>query len=130
MGGGVQTGEDPVRVNQTHDKGHAVGLPASGVDEVTEDVACTCVRASASWDSDQDDQERNQRDPKSALGNEREDLSNAVEQEAEKVDQLVCENNVPGLDDTNGQSAHNTTVQEHLNAYKSGWPSCHMPTAA
>lgn len=98
--GGVETGEDPVRVDETNNEGHAVGLPSGRVDKLRKDVVTTLVAASTGRDGNQDDEERDQRDVQRPLGHQRQCLAPAVEQVAEEVDQLVDHDAMPCFDDT------------------------------
>ena len=94
----VQTGEDPVRVNQTNDEGHTIRLPSCSITEMTEDELCTSMGTSTGGNSHQDDEVADERDVESDFGDERQGLAKAVEEVTEEVDQLVSHNNMPRLD--------------------------------
>ena len=125
----VETGEDPVRVDQPDDEGHAIRRPPGRIDEVAEDVLRAGVGVGAGGHRDQDHQVGDQGDVQGRLCDGGERLADAVEEEAEEVDQLVRDDDVPGLDFTIANVLASTSIHgEDYRAYKSGWPSCHMPT--
>lgn len=49
-------------------------------------------------DSDEDDRERNERHIQRGRGYSREQFSETVEEEGERVEHLVCNHSMPGLD--------------------------------
>jgi hypothetical protein len=99
MGGAVETGEGPICVNETDDEGYATLLPAGIVDEGSEYESRMLMCGCDCWNCDENNSEGNQRSPERSLRDCRESLSVAIEEKAEDVRKLVCEEDVPGLDD-------------------------------
>lgn len=100
VSGRVQTSEDPVGVDQTDNKRHAVRLPPRRVDEMRKDILCALMGRSAGRDRDQNNEKGKQRDVQSPLGHQWQRLAKAVEQVAEEVDDLVSHHYMPRLDGT------------------------------
>lgn len=100
VSGRVQTGEDPVGVDQSNNKRHAVRLPPRRVDEMRKDILSALVGRGTGRDRNQNHKEGKQRDVQSPLGHQWQRLAKAVEQVAEEVDDLVSHHYMPRFDGT------------------------------
>jgi hypothetical protein len=98
MGSTVETSERPVRVYETDDEGHTALLPASVVDESSKDELGVLMGWGDRRNRNEDNGEGYQRGPERGFGDCGEGLAIAVEEEAEYVCKLICEEDVPGLD--------------------------------
>jgi hypothetical protein len=98
MGSAVETSEGPIRVYETDDEGYTALLPSSIVDESSKDKLGVLMGWRDRRNRDEDNGERYEGSPERGFGDCGEDLAVAVEEEAEYVCELVCEEDVPGLD--------------------------------
>ncbi len=95
MGGAVETGEGPVGVDQTDYERDAVRRPASVVHKVCKDELSVLVSWCCCWDSDGDHEKGYQRGVERYVSDCWERLGIAVEDEAEGIDDLVSDKDVP-----------------------------------
>ena len=95
----VQAGECPVCVDQAHDEGDSVGRPASVVDKVGEHEPGFLVGRRPRRNCYDDDQEREKGGVEGDRCDRGQDFSVAVEEEAESIDQLIGDDDMPCLDD-------------------------------
>ena len=100
MSRAIEARECPIGVDEADDVGDARLVPAGVIDEGCEDEFRRLVRWSCSGDGDDEDCEAGQRYIEGSCGEYREDSTVGVEEEGHSVDELVGNNDVPGLDYT------------------------------
>lgn len=99
MGSRVQAREGPVGVDETNNKGNATRLPSSLVRKVGENKLGVLLGRGLCEDGDGDDNEGCQGDIDEEGANLGEDLSVAVEEPGDKVEDLVGNKDLPSLND-------------------------------
>lgn len=127
--GRIKTRETPVRVDQTNNEGDSSRVPAGVVLEVCEDKRRSVVVSTRTHQHrDGDHHVGEQRDVQCGVGDIRQVFTKAVEQDQEKVDQLVCDEEFPRFGDVIwvGQVPE---THEHLSNTESHGCTCKKRTS-
>ncbi len=146
VGGAVDAGERPIRVDQSDDKrfpGSAIGprrgagagaltdavLPPSGVvHEIGKHKPGRFMGRRGGGDRDQNDGERDERGIQGGGGDIRQELAVTVEEKGDGVHQLIAYEHVPRLIGTTPVSMRDRGTRS--TTHNVGWESCQQPTPA
>lgn len=109
----IQTGEDPIRADQTYYVCETVGGPACLVYEIRKHKTGLSMLTCGRRYGDEDDEKRHQRNTERAVRYGRQDPPKAVEKKREKVDGFIDGEHMPGFHITReGQKRRTRTLTE------------------